>query len=35
MEKKVVDLLKKHGLDVDVYDRAKSDIPQPPVGCEN
>lgn len=34
MEKKVVDLLKKHGLDVDVYDRAKSDIPQPPVGCE-
>lgn len=34
MEKKVVDLLKKHGLDIDVYDRAKSDIPQPPVGCE-
>ncbi len=34
MEKKVVDLLKKHGLDIDVYDRTKDDIPKPPVRCE-
>ena len=33
MDKKVIDLLKERGLDVDTYDRTKADIPAPPEGC--
>lgn len=33
MDKKVIDLLKKRGLDIDTYDRTKADIPAPPEGC--
>lgn len=33
MDKKVMDLLKKRGLDIDVYDRTTADIPAPPEGC--